>query len=102
MNQCLTTLYVEDNLDAYLQYVDFDGELDSVQFSAVRSMYRQYADFVRQTRGGVTGIDVLDADFESDTVCYVHYQLTFADSSSVTSMQKVILDGEIWKIRSRN
>lgn len=102
LNQALVTLYIKNDLGAYLKEVDFDGELDSVQLAAVESMHRQYDDFLKQTRGGVTSVEVAEAEFENDSVCFVHYLLTFADSSSLTSVQKVVSIGGRWKIRSRN
>lgn len=102
LGQALVSLYIRNDLDAYLQEVDFDGELDSVQSAAVEAMHRQFADYLSQTHGGVTSVDVTGAEFESDSVCYVYYHLSFADSTELPSMHKVVYTDGRWRIKGRN
>ncbi len=100
--QALTALYINNDIDEYMQYVDFDGELDSVQQRIVVTMYNQFLDYKRQVMGEVTGVRLIETEYKEDSVQYVHFQVQYADSTTESGMMKVIRDGDGWKVRGRN
>ncbi len=102
--QALKSLYIDNNYNAYMECVDYGNEaMDSVQQKVVEAMYRQFADKVKQLHGGVLEVSVTSVEEQDDNgTSYVHYEVTFADSTQEYSMLKVVTDGEGWKIKARN
>lgn len=101
--QALRSFYIDNDYNVYMECVDYGAELDSVQRKVVEAMYKQFADKVKQQHGGVVEVGVIDVEDLGDSMTsYVHYQVTYADSTQESSMLKVVSDGEGWKIKSRN
>ena len=92
----------QEDYDAYLHRVDFGTEMDSVQTSYMKEALRQHLGWRRSERAAVMSIDILEKVMEEDSVCTVYYQYTFADDTKETGSQKMVRNGETWKIRLRN
>ncbi len=92
----------EGNYDAYLQHVDLGMELDSARKSFMDSLLRQHVGWRRSERAAVVAIDMVDATMQGDSICTVYCQYTFADSTKEVLSQKMVKQGEAWKIRLRN
>lgn len=92
----------EEDYDAYLQYVDWGMEMDSVQQSYMKMLLRQHQDWKRTERTAIVSIDVIDGKMNADSICTVYYQYTFADSTHEVVSQKMVRRGKDWKIRLRN
>lgn len=93
---------VEEDYDAYLSYVDFGMELDSLQEASMRNVVRQHQEWKRAERAAVMAVEVIDVHLQSDSVCMAHYQYVFADSTKEIVSQKMVRQGSDWKIRFRN
>lgn len=91
-----------EDYDAYLQRVDFGTEMDTVQTSYMKEALRQHLGWRRSERAAVMSIDILDKVMDGDSICTVYYQYTFADDSQEVGSQKMVRNGETWKIRLRN
>ena len=103
VTQALRSLYIDNDYNAYMGCVDYGEELDSVQQVVVEAMYRQFTDRVKQQHGGVVDVEVVDVEDLGDSVTsFVHYRVTYADSTEESSMLKVVTDGDGWKIKGRN
>ena len=101
--QALRSYYIDNDYNSYMKCVDYGMELDSVQQKVVEAMYRQFTDKVKRQHGGVLEVNVESVETLDDGVTsFVHYQITYADSTRESSMLKVISDGEGWRIKSRN
>lgn len=92
----------EGNYDAYLQRVDFGAEMDSAQVRYMRAVLRHHLGWRRSECPAVVSIDVQDVIKQSDSVCTVYYQYTFADNTKEIGAQKMVRHGETWKLRLRN
>jgi len=101
LKEALTALQRHD-VDAYLRCVDFGTDMDSLQEVFMRRVLEQHQDRQDQLRGAVSGIDMIDAEMQGDSVCMVFYQMTFPDSMVEVASQKMIRVGKNWKIRLRN
>ena len=101
LNNALEALNRED-YDAYLQRVDWGVEMDSTQTLYMKQALRQHVGWRRSERAAVVAIDVQDVKMQSDSVCTVYYQYTFADGTNEVSSQKMVRYGEDWKLRLRN
>jgi hypothetical protein len=101
LRKALSTLH-SGNVEGYMQYVDFGGEMDSVQRAMMLYVLKQHQDLRAQQKGTLIGIEAIDAEMQGDTVCTVFCQLTFADSTAELISQKMVRVGEDWKIRVRN
>lgn len=101
LREALSTLQSGD-LEGYMQYVDFAGEMDSMQRSLMLRLLAQHQDLRTQQKGALISIEALDADMQGDTVCTVFCQFVYADSTSEVVSQKMVRVGEKWKIRVRN
>ena len=103
VTQALRSLYIDNDYNSFVNCVDYGTELDSVQQKVVEAMYRQFTDKVKQLHGGVLEVSVESVETLDDGVTsFVHYQITYADSTRESSMLKVVSDGEGWRIKSRN
>lgn len=101
LKNALEALNRED-YDAYLQRVDWGVEMDSTQTLYMKQALRQHVGWRRSERAAVVAIDVQDVKMQSDSVCTVYYQYTFADGTNEVSSQKMVRYGEDWKLRLRN
>lgn len=101
LKNALEALNRED-YDAYLQRVDWGVEMDSTQTLYMKQALRQHVGWRRSERAAVVAIDVQDLKMQSDSVCTVYYQYTFADGTNEVSSQKMVRYGEDWKLRLRN
>lgn len=101
LKNALDALNRED-YDAYLQRVDWGVEMDSTQTLYMKQALRQHVGWRRSERAAVVAIDVQDVKMQSDSVCTVYYQYTFADGTNEVSSQKMVRYGEDWKLRLRN
>lgn len=101
LKNALEALNRED-YDAYLQRVDWGVEMDSTQTLYMKQALRQHVGWRRSERAAVVSIDVQDVKMQSDSVCTVYYQYTFADGTNEVSSQKMVRYGEDWKLRLRN
>ena len=101
LKNALEALNRED-YDAYLQRVDWGVEMDSTQTLYMKQALRQHMGWRRSERAAVVAIDVQDVKMQSDSVCTVYYQYTFADGTNEVSSQKMVRYGEDWKLRLRN
>ncbi len=101
LKNALEALNRED-YDAYLQRVDWSVEMDSTQTLYMKQALRQHVGWRRSERAAVVSIDVQDVKMQSDSVCTVYYQYTFADGTNEVSSQKMVRYGEDWKLRLRN
>ena len=90
------------DVEGYMQYVDFGGEMDSLQRSVLCRLLTQHQDLRVRQKGELLGIEAVDAQMQGDTVCTVFCQLTFADSTAELVSQKMVRVGEDWKVRLRN
>lgn len=88
--------------DAYLQCVDFGVDMDSARTASMRSVLKQHLAWRQQERPAVADIRVVDTRMQGDTVCFVYYQYVFADSTREVAVQKMVQDGDRWKLRLRN
>lgn len=88
--------------DVYMRHVDFGNEMDSVQAAYMRDVLRQHVGWRRSERAAVVSIDMVDAKLQSDSICTVYYQYSFADGTQEVGAQKMVRHGEDWKIRLRN
>ena len=103
VTQALRSLYIDNDYNSYMKCVDYGMELDSVQQKVVETMYRQFTDKVKKQHGGVLEVSVESVETLGDSMTsFVHYQITYADSTRESSMLKVVSDGEGWRIKSRN
>lgn len=103
VTQALRSYYIDNDYNSYMKCVDYGMELDSVQQKVVEAMYRQFTDKVKRQHGGVLEVSVESVENLDDGVTsFVHYQITYADSTRESSMLKVVSDGEGWRIKSRN
>lgn len=101
LKNALEALNRED-YDAYLQRVDWGVKMDSTQTLYMKQALRQHVGWRRSERAAVVAIDVQDVKMQSDSVCTVYYQYTFADGTNEVSSQKMVRYGEDWKLRLRN
>lgn len=101
LQMALEALNRED-YDTYLQHVDFGVEMDSAQEAFMRDALKQHLEWQRSKYAAVVGIDIVDAKMRGDSICTVYYQYTFADGKKEVSSQKMVRQGEVWKIRLRN
>ena len=86
----------------YMQHVDLGEEMDTLQVDFVHKALVQYQSRMEATRGRSVDVTIIDADMESDTVCSLFYQVTYADSTSEVASQKMVRTNGDWKIRLRN
>ncbi|MBR1667086.1 MAG: DUF4878 domain-containing protein [Bacteroidaceae bacterium] len=101
LKEAMEALNRED-YDAYLQHVDFGAEMDSAQEAFMRDALRQHLGWQRNERAALVAIDMIDAKMHGDTICTVYCQYTFADSTKEVASQKMVKNGETWKMRLRN
>lgn len=101
LTEALCALY-QGNAEDYLVHIDMGEPMDSFQLDFMRMALTQHSQWCEQTKGVVIGINTVDAKMISDTVCYVRYELTFADSTREVSSQKLIRKEGTWRIRVRN
>lgn len=88
--------------EEYLQHVDMGAPMDSVQRAVMLDALRQHQEWKGAERPSVVAVDVVDAQFEDDSVCLAYCQYTFADSTKEVVWHKMIRHGDEWKIRLRN
>jgi len=98
----LEELYISENYEEYMHSVDHSTDMDSTRMDMVMMMHKQFADFQRQKHGDVEDVHMVNATKEGDSIRYVHYEITYADSTKETAMMKVIRTSGGWMIRSRN
>ena len=101
LKEALEALNRED-YDAYLQHVDFGIAMDSTRQAMMRQVLRQHVGWRQSERAAVAAIEMVDAQMQGDSVCLVYYQYTFADSTKEVASQKMVRQGEEWKLRLRN
>lgn len=92
----------QEDYDTYLKHVDFGAEMDSAQEASMRDALKQHLEWQRSEYASVMSIDIVDAKMRGDSICTVYYQYTFADGKKEVSSQKMVRQGEVWKIRLRN
>lgn len=90
------------NIDAYLQSVDFGAEPDSFQIAFMHTVLEQHQDWQEKEKGVMSDLVVVDTELQGDTVCYVYYDITFADNTHEVSSQKMVRTDGNWRIRLRN
>lgn len=88
--------------EAYLRVSDFGVEPDSNQLAFMQSLLAQHQDWQEKRKGVAVDVYVIDTEMLGDTVCYVYYEVAFADSTREVSSQKMIRTNGDWKIRLRN
>lgn len=95
-------LYYRNSLDSFYMYLDFGEELDTVQRTIIMASYRLHLAQVNNEFQGVKSIEPKLVRVESDTVVYVVYDLVYGNRQRETSSQKMIKEGDNWKLRIRN
>lgn len=88
--------------DGYLQHVDFDGPMDSLQCAFMKDALRQHQEWKRTERPAVVSVNVIDVQLKGDSICTAYCQYAFADSTKEVVSHKMVRQGEEWKIRLRN
>ena len=101
LKEALEALDRED-YDAYLQHVDLDMELDSVQKDYMRDVLRQHMGWRQARRARLASIDVIELHQLSDSIYTAYCQYTFADSTKEVLWQKMVRQNGQWKLRLRN
>lgn len=91
-----------DDLDTYLQSVDFSTEMDSLQLVCMKAVLSQHAEEQAAEGVSVQKVEMVDAVMESDSVCTVYYQQSYSGGASDVLSQKMVRQGDTWKIRLRN
>ncbi len=91
-----------DDIDAYIGFLDFGADMDSAQEASLRSVVRLHQQWHNTEHQEVKSVDVIDAVMKGDTVCTVYYQYTYSDSVKEVASQKMIRKNGVWKLRLRN
>jgi len=103
VDKALDERYMQNDYEAYMQRVDYGEEPDSVERQVLIAMHRQFADYQQQRHGAVARVETVGLEYaEGDTVCYVHYMVTYSDSVQEAAMLKAVFSDSEWKIRGRN
>lgn len=88
--------------DAYLRACDMGEEPDSFQIAFMQNVLAQHQDWQEVRKGAAIDVLVIDTEMLGDTVCYVYYEVAFADSTREVSSQKMVRTEGDWKLRLRN
>ena len=102
VERALAERYMEGDYESYMESVDYGTELDTVQTQMILALHRQFADRMEKTHGRVVSVGISDMKAEADTVSFVHYTVTYADSTEQATMMKVVENNGTWRIKSRN
>ena len=101
LEEALTDLYEEADVDAYMQRLDFGSPLDSVHYALYSEVIRQQL----QREGHeqkVVSWRVSEVNFQHDTLAMVFYTLYLANGDSLCKGQQMVCaDGE-WKLRMKD
>lgn len=91
-----------NDIDTYMASIDLGTDLDSIQEESLRSVLRQHVEWENSNHPSVASVDIVDVDMQSDTMCTVYFQYTYADSLQEIASQKMVRTGGVWKLRLRN
>jgi len=92
----------EHDIMRYLDAVDIGVPIDTLHIDILHKTVLQHQQMQEAAHGRCVDIDIIDSDVLSDTLCYLYYQLTFADSVQEVSTQKMVRKDGVWKLRLRN
>lgn len=96
------TALQHNDFDTYLSYTDMVDDLDSVQYNLLFTLFCQHQDKQLAERGSVTKVRIVDTKYQCDSVATVFYKLIYSNKTEEISSQKMVKDGDTWKIRIRN
>jgi len=102
MQQALNML-VAERYEDFFACMDFGEDLDSAQRVLFASTLMRQVALTHETRSGLQGALVLDAQLSGDTVATVFYRQYFANGDSIDCSQKMVrrADGQ-WLLRMRD
>lgn len=101
LQEALEALHRED-FDGYLAHVDFGAPMETEQTAYMKDALRRHLGWLQSERPAVVSVDMIDIQMNGDSVCTVYCQYSYADNTKEVVAQKMVRNGEKWKIRLRN
>ena len=101
LDYALDSLYAH-NYGAYIRSVASEDGRPVLPESVMRNLLQQHVGSVEEEKGEVIACDVVNVDYQTDSLAAVFYQLTFSSGETEVSSQKLVATNGQWKLRIRN
>lgn len=101
LDYALDSLYAH-NYGAYIRSVAQEDDGPIFSESVMRNLLQQHVEATEEEKGTVIACDVVNVDYQTDSLAAVYYQLTFSSGATEVSSQKMVASNGQWKLRIRN
>lgn len=101
LDYALDSLYAH-NYGAYIRSVAQEDGDPIFSKSVMRNLLQQHIEAVEEEKGEVIACDVVNVDYQTDSLAAVFYQLTFSSGETEVSSHKLVASNGQWKLRIRN
>lgn len=101
LDYALDSLYAH-NYGAYIRSVASEDGRPVFPENVMRNLLQQHVESVEEEKGEVIACDVVNVDYQTDSLAAVFYQLTFSSGETEVSSQKLVATNGQWKLRIRN
>ena len=101
LDYALDSLYAH-NYGAYIRSVAQEDGDPIFSESVMRNLLQQHVEATEEEKGTVIACDVVNVDYQTDSLAAVYYQLTFSSGATEVSSQKMVASNGQWKLRIRN